>query len=119
MIFRLTVCAIFLLAAARAGHAATVDHSVFDKILNENVRFDCVDYARIKAKSMQDLNSYLDLLAMVDVNKLSRNEQLAFYINLYNATVIKAVIDRYKTGYSTADADFAVVKEPLVRLSTG
>ena len=62
--------------AKPAVYAVTVDHSVFDKILSENVRFDCVDYSHIKATSVQDLNNYLDLLAIVDVNKLSRNEQL-------------------------------------------
>jgi len=42
---------------------------------------------------------------MVDVGKLPRNEQLAFYINLYNATMIKAIIDRYHPGYSPGDED--------------
>src|SRR5437867_10985748 len=107
-----------LICASVAG-AATVDHSVFDKILRENVRQDRVDYAGIKANWMQNLGNYLDLLAMVDVGKLPRNEQLAFYINLYNATMIKAIIDRYHPGYSPADDDFAVFTEPIVRVKTG
>src|SRR5438552_8673941 len=119
MISRVTACVIVLLADAGICRAASVDHSVFDKILSENVRFDRVDYANIKAKSMRDLNNYLDLLAIVDVSKLSRNEQLAFYLNVYNANVVKAVIQRYHPGVSVADDDFAMFKEPLVRLKSG
>jgi hypothetical protein len=116
---RLLYSVVALLVCASVAAAASVDHSVFDNILRENVRNDRVDYAGIKANSMQDLNNYLDLLAMVDVNTLPRNEQLAFYINLYNATMIKAIIDRYRPGYSTADNDFAIFKAPIVRLKTG
>ena len=80
-----------LLVCATVAAAASVDHSVFDKILRENVRNERVDYVGIKANWMQTLGGYLDLLAMVDVNKLPRDEQLAFYLNLYNATMIKAL----------------------------
>jgi len=48
-----------------------------------------------------------------DVSRLPHNEQLAFYINVHNATMIRAIIERYHPGYSTADNDFAVFKEPL------
>jgi hypothetical protein len=41
---------------------------------------------------------------------------LATYINLYNATVLHAVAERYRPGYSVSEGDFGLFKEPLVRV---
>jgi hypothetical protein len=94
------------------------DHDAFDAILHERVSGDgLVDYAAIKQHDGAKLKAYLDQLANVEIEKLSRDEQLAHYVNLYNATMIQAVIDRFRDDYSPAEKDFAVFKEPLVRLS--
>jgi hypothetical protein len=53
------------------------------------------------------------------VEKLPRDEQLAHYINLYNATMLHAVAGRMRDGYTVAERDFAIFKEPLVRLAGG
>jgi len=108
---------LLLLAAQSAGasQSKTVDHSAFDKILRENVRDERVDYKNIKAKSLGDLDEYLAMLAAVDVKSLPKNERLAYDINLYNATMIRAVITHYQAGYSPAKDNYAVFKEPLVK----
>lgn len=89
----------------------------FDAILRERVTAGLVDYAAIKQHDAAKLDGYLEQLAQADVMKMSRDEQLAYYINLYNATMIKAVVDRFRDDYSPAEHDFAVFKEPLVRLA--
>ena len=57
-------------------------------------------------------NSY----AAVDDSKLPKTERLAFYINLYNATMIDVIVDRVFDGYSPEAEDYRVFKDPLVRL---
>jgi hypothetical protein len=94
-----------------------IDHSSFDEILRQTVRGERVDYRLIRERYLKQLDGYLDQLAQVDPQTLSRDEQLAMYINLYNATMIRAVIDRYHPGYSPSENHFAVFEEPLVRVA--
>ncbi len=104
--------------AAQTGsrQPTAVDHSALDGILRDNVHDERVDYRNIRRHHRSQLGDYLDRLAAVDVKALRRREQLAFYINLYNATVIRAVTERFKEGFSVAEDDFALFKKPLVRL---
>jgi len=102
--------------AKPASGTDVVDHGTFDDILAANVRKQRIDYLNIRDNRMDALEGYLNRLANVQVSALSRNEQLAYYTNLYNATMIKAVIDRYHEGYSPSDNDFAVFSDKLVRM---
>jgi hypothetical protein len=97
----------------------TVDHSVFDAILLAHVRDEFVDYKAIHDSQLNELGSYLDLLAIVDPARLSRNEQLAYAINVYNATLINAIAQRNHAGFSVADDGFVIFKEPIVRMKSG
>lgn len=107
-----------LIAPSRFAFAAeTVDHSPFDAILKATVKNELVDYNAVKSQHLPALTAYLDALAKVDPAKLDRNEQLAFYINLYNATMIRTVVDRLSPTYTPAEKDYGVFKEPLVRLN--
>lgn len=114
-----SACAVWVsllaLSSSAVRAAETVDHSAFDAILKASVKDERVDYDAIKKDHLQQLNAYLDTLAKVDPSKLDKNDQLAYYINLYNATMIKAIVDRMKPGYSTSNDGYAVFKEPLVR----
>ncbi|MGD8376902.1 MAG: DUF547 domain-containing protein, partial [Acidobacteriota bacterium] len=47
---------------------------------------------------------------------LERDDRIAFYINLYNATMVQGVVDRWRPDYSPSEDDFAIFREPLVRL---
>jgi hypothetical protein len=96
--------------------SVTVDHTIFDEILKENVRDERVDYLNVRRQRWKELRGYLDRLAGIDVSLLPRGEQLAYYINLYNATMIDAVIRRLKVGYSPAEHDFGVFDAALVRM---
>ena len=110
-----------LLLTVFSSTAVHAGEDAFDAILRQRVTADgLVDYAAVKQHDAAKLNAYLDGLARVEVEKLAPEEQLAYYVNLYNATMIKAVTDRLRDdGYSPAAKDFAVFKEPLVRLAGG
>jgi hypothetical protein len=56
-------------------------------------------------------------MATVDPQAMPDDERLAFYINLYNATVLSAVADRYGPGYSVAEKEFEIFDQPLVRFA--
>jgi len=96
-----------------------VDHRALDRILRKNVRNQEVDYLSIRKRHWPGLNEYLETLGRTDLSRGSRDERLATLINLYNATMIKAVIERLHAGYSPSDKDFLVFKEKLVRTREG
>ena len=68
------------------------DHSKFDALLKANVDENgMVNYAAFK--NNKDFDTYIKNIAEADVSNLSKEDKLAFYLNAYNATVIKNVID--------------------------
>ena len=72
-------------------------HDLFNQVLQEHVNKNGqVDYTKLKANP-EKLEKYLDLLAVAKPKELSYNAQLAFWVNAYNALVIKGVIDHYPT----------------------
>ncbi|MGE0642834.1 MAG: DUF547 domain-containing protein [Nitrospira sp.] len=69
-------------------------HRVFEELLGTHVRDGAVDYPAIQSDDR--LPMYLSQLDRVDPNALmTRNEQLAFWINAYNAFAIKGILDGY------------------------
>ena len=76
---------------------APFSHELFDQVLQEYVdRKGRVNYTKLKANP-EKLERYLDLLAVAKPTELSYNAQLTFWVNAYNALVIKGVIDHYPT----------------------
>lgn len=75
---------------------AAPSHSAWNTILSENVSATgSVNYAAIKRKE-GDLDAYLKLLAENPVeNSWSRNEKMAYWINLYNASTVKLIVANY------------------------
>ncbi len=71
-------------------------HDLFNQVLQEHVDEGKVDYAKLKANPKK-LEAYLDLLAVAKPTEMPYNTQLAFWINTYNALIIKGVIDHYPT----------------------
>ena len=96
----------------------TFDHSALDRILRTNVRDGLVDYIQIRRDHWKELDDYLDRAAAIEIRTLSSDEQFAYYINLYNATVIRTVIHRFKEGYSVSENDYLIFKENIVRAGT-
>ena len=83
-----------------APPSITVDefnHDRFDRVLQTYVNSrGQVNYTALK-NSPQDLEAYLDALAVMSPGDLPSQDQLAFWINAYNALTIKGIIDHYPT----------------------
>jgi uncharacterized membrane protein YdjX (TVP38/TMEM64 family) len=80
------------------------DHQTFTTVLGEVVEQTLVDYAALKA-SRATLDRYLEELEKTDpgVLKTSSNDtQLAFWINAYNACMLRIVIDHYPIQKNTS-----------------
>jgi len=75
-----------------AGHG--VDHSAWDQMLHRYVKDGRVDYDAFLHKR-DVLMRYLGLLGSVQPERLSHDEQVAFWINAYNACVIQGVFEHY------------------------
>jgi len=75
-----------------------VDHSLWDELLKKYVNDDGdVDYKGFKNNS-EKLNNYITYLSKhVPSNEWSKDEKLAYFINVYNAHTIKLIIDNYPT----------------------
>jgi hypothetical protein len=83
-------------APSKEGSIAP-SHAIFTQILNKHVNRDGnVDYKGLQKDSLE-LQQYLDLLTQnpPDENCWTKEEQLAYWINLYNSYTIKLVIDHY------------------------
>ncbi|MBH0178242.1 MAG: DUF547 domain-containing protein [Nitrospira sp.] len=74
--------------------AMKFSHALLGAVLSAHVNDGVVDYPAIQTDDRQE--SYLRQLDRVDPNAfVTRNEQLAFWINAYNAFAIKGIVDGY------------------------
>lgn len=88
----LIILLLVLITASNYSQPTGFDHSKFDELLKANVDENgMVDYSSFK--SNKDFDVYIKSIAEADVNNLSKEDKLAFYLNAYNATVIKNVLD--------------------------
>jgi hypothetical protein len=74
----------------------------FDQLLDLYVRNGDAYYRALKAERGK-LDGFVNMQATTAVDKLSREEQLAFWLNAYNALVLKTVIDHYPVVGRSAD----------------
>lgn len=95
-IFLILITGLSLLTPAAV---AAVDNSLYATLLGRYVHNGRVDYQGLQ-KDEAVLDDYLDVLAAVDPNALSRKERFAFYINAYNAWTIKLILSRYPNIHS-------------------
>lgn len=88
-----------LLLTNQLLNAETLDQSNehYQGILKTYVKHGLVDYSGLKSNP-KDLNQYLELAASISKETFegwSKNEQLAFLINVYNAQTLDLVADNY------------------------
>jgi hypothetical protein len=81
---------------SRSFTVAAVDHGAYDKLLKKHVSAKgLVDYKGFKADETA-LNQYLALLSKnPPAASWSKSEQMAFWINAYNAYTIRLILDHY------------------------
>lgn len=77
-----------------------VDHTPWDRFLAHYLRpgFDGINriaYGAVSPMSQELLTAYIEGLGQIPVHELTRPQQLAFWINLYNAAIVKLVLDHY------------------------
>ncbi|WP_171131965.1 MULTISPECIES: DUF547 domain-containing protein [unclassified Ruegeria] len=77
-----------------------VSHSEWDRFLSTYVSTDSsgvnrVAYGQVSAADRARLEAYLNTLQAVDPATLTRDQQLAYWINLYNAITVDLVLENY------------------------
>ena len=77
-----------------------IDHSLWDTILANFGRqspdgINRIDYAGIKQKAAGELDRYVKSLEMMPIADFPRDEQFAFWVNLYNAATVRVITDNY------------------------
>ncbi len=86
--------------AIGGGSCATLDHrhAAWTEILRRFVRDGQVDYAGLARHGQRHLSRYLQALASVcpdDYGHWTRDQQLAFWLNAYNAYTVRLILDHY------------------------
>jgi hypothetical protein len=78
-----------------------VDHEAWDRFLKRNVIDDHpsginrIRYGEVTEPDRRLLKRYLEELQAVGVSSLNRDEQRAYWINLYNALTVELILDNY------------------------
>lgn len=91
--------------------AARIDHDPWDKFLGRYLKRNGdgvtrLAYGRVTAADKKLLHGYLDGLRKTPIGRYNRDEQLAYWINLYNALAVRLVI-RYSPVASIQDIDIS------------
>lgn len=103
------------MAETFAGHdkasRTQIDHTAFDALLQARVvpaeaGLTRVDYAAFTAQDRASLKAYIAGLAAVDPTSLNRDEQFAYWVNLYNALTLDVVLEHYPVS-SIRDIDIS------------
>jgi len=86
--------------AHEPGSSASIDHQSWDRLLSRYVTahgdgINRVAYARVSDIDRRVLANYIAGLAAKPISRFARDEQLAYWINLYNALTVKLVLDHY------------------------
>jgi hypothetical protein len=115
MIMKTTVLALALLglAAAVPALAAPPDYRAWRDLLAKY--YDPakgMNYKALKANDKKTLDELRRQMAQVDVTTLSREDQLAYWINLYNISTVNVVVERYPVE-SIRD----ISTDPIIRLN--
>jgi hypothetical protein len=101
------------LLAVPAGAALPPDYKAWRELLSKY--YDPakgMNYKALKERDKQTLDDLRRRMAAVDVPTLTRQDQLAYWINLYNISVVGVVVDNYPVE-SIRDLS----TDPIVRLN--
>ena len=81
--------------------SAQVDHSAWGAFMDAYLITDHptgvsrVDYAAVTSTDRAALDQYVGRLEETPVSSLNRDEQLAYWLNLYNAATVQLILDNY------------------------
>ena len=93
------------------GSTEQIDHSAWNRFLGQYVRqgtdgINRVQYSRVNDTDRQQLQQYIASLEQLPVRSYSAAQQLAYWINLYNAVTIDVVLQHYPVS-SIRDIDIS------------
>lgn len=96
------------------SHALTrtieVDHEPWNAFLSRYVvtrdGMNLMSYGAVNADDRAALDDYIATLEATDVDNLTRDQQFAFWVNLYNAATVRVVLDHYPVD-SIRDIDIS------------
>ena len=82
------------------GTQSHLSHQAWDSFLQHYTQLGDdgivrVDYAAVNHQDKQKLNAYIKELSNHDVSQFTRNTQLAYWINLYNALTVSVILEHY------------------------
>ena len=80
--------------------AGTIDHSAWNVFLASNLvsqadGINRIAYAKVSEADRKRLDDYLSSLSALRISEFSRDEQRAYWINLYNALTVRTILDHY------------------------
>lgn len=80
------------------GSVESIDHSAWDAFVQKYVRVqpdgtNRVDYGAVSDEDHESLKHYLAEMERVQIARYNRDEQIAFWMNLYNASMVDLVLD--------------------------
>jgi hypothetical protein len=86
--------------ATSGTNADVINHDAWDKILADHARaaddgVNRIDYKAIKERSAAELSAYIKALENTKISEYPRDEQFAYWINLYNAATVQAIVSHY------------------------
>jgi hypothetical protein len=84
----------------QAASKTAIEHAAWQRFLKTYVRVSAdginrVAYAGVSAADKRALKAYLAQMSNVRISTYNRREQLAYWINVYNAVTINLILDRW------------------------
>ena len=78
----------------------TIDHATWDEFLRTYVQampegVNRVDYEGVSNDDKEKVDQYVTYLGSIQISKYNRDEQVAFWMNLYNAGIVKTVLENW------------------------
>lgn len=112
VVFGLLAVGVLALGAAPAMSAQADRDASFDRLLDTYVRDGLVYYRALRSDRVA-LDRYIGNLNAPEANvrSLSRDAQIAFWVNGYNALVLRTVINRYPISGSSPDYPPASIRQ--------
>jgi Protein of unknown function, DUF547 len=91
-----------LATSPSAQETAEAGRKAYDELLDTNVRDGWVYYRAMRSERAR-LDSYVNALAAVNLDGLRREDQIALWLNAYNAIVLQTVVEHYPIVQRTRD----------------
>ncbi len=79
---------------------AVISHQEWQDFLNRHVitndeGINLVDYPHLDESDLASLKQYINRMSKIHINQYNRQEQLAYWLNLYNALIVQIIAEYY------------------------